>query len=256
MSTELATRNASGIAELKEWGDFAQKAGVTPQGTTQAQAMAIIQTGREMGLAPMQSLRSMNFIKGRLVMSVQLQLALAKQKGVKVKELKEAEASCTVTLERAGEEITCTYTRDDAKKAGLLRDGGNYEKFPRQMLRWRCIGDVLRLIAPDLVMGLLSPEEAESIEEAKPTGSSAIQAEVVPAPVEAQEAPLEAAPADDLTSFKDALVKRIGEFKNGIEAKNWKAKHQTEIDSLPAADKGEVMNVFFAKTRELNKGAA
>jgi hypothetical protein len=31
------------------------------------------------------------------------------------------------------------------------------------MLRWRAIGDALRIIAPDIVMGLLDPDEASSL---------------------------------------------------------------------------------------------
>ncbi|MEW6481721.1 MAG: hypothetical protein AB1397_01765 [bacterium] len=149
---------------LEKWGKLAIQSGILPQGTNPAQAMIIIQAGKEMGLEPTQSLRSMNFIKGRLTMSVQLQLALAKRLGVRIKELHEKENECVVTLVREDEKITCTYTMDDAERAGLLKPEGNYYKYPKQMLRWRAIGDALRIIAPDFVMGILSPEEAESIE--------------------------------------------------------------------------------------------
>ena len=149
---------------LNEWGTFAQLAGLIPAETTQPQAMAIIQAGKEMGLQPLQSLRSMSFIRGRLTMSVQLQLAMAKQKGVKIVEMEEEEGYCKVTLQKDEEHITCTYTIEDAKKAGLIRADGPYDKYRRQMLRWRAIGDCLRIISPDSIMGLLSPEEAESIE--------------------------------------------------------------------------------------------
>lgn len=152
------------ITELDKWGRFALQSGLIPQGTSLSQAMALIQCGKEIGLQPLQSLRSMSFIKGRLTMSVQLQLALAKQRGVKIVDMKEEESSCEITLERSGEKITCSYTLEDAKKAGLVKQDGNYEKYLKQMLRWRATGDCLRMIAPDLVMGLLSPEEAESIE--------------------------------------------------------------------------------------------
>ncbi len=152
--------------ELQQWGKLAKDANIIPAGTNIPQAMVIVQAGREMGLQPLQSLRSMNFIKGRLTMSVQLQLAMATKGGVTKPEgwLKEKPGECTVTLERDGASITCTYTMDDARKAGLVKEDGAYDKYAKQMLRWRAIGDALRLIAPDLVLGLLSPEEAESIE--------------------------------------------------------------------------------------------
>ena len=83
--------------------------------------------------------------------------------GVRLESLNETSDSCSVTLGRGDERITCTYTVDDARKAGLVKTGGAWERYGRQMLRWRAIGDALRLIAPDLVMGLLDPVEAESI---------------------------------------------------------------------------------------------
>jgi hypothetical protein len=143
---------------------LAREAGIIPREMNAAQAQAIILAGRELGLEPLQSLRTMAFINGRLTMSVQLQLALARQRaGVRVEQLTETDDSCTVTLVRDGERITCTYTLADARRAGLERSHG-WQKYPRQMLRWRAIGDALRIIAPDVVMGLLSPEEAEIID--------------------------------------------------------------------------------------------
>lgn len=156
------------LSNLADWGKFALKAGILPNNTTPFQAMAIIQTGHEIGLAPFQSLRSMSFIKGRLTMSVQLQLALAKNKGVILTKIEESPGKCSVILSRGNESVPCTYTLEDAKKAKLIFPDGSWEKYPKQMLRWRAIGDALRLIAPDLVMGLLSPEEAESIEPFQP----------------------------------------------------------------------------------------
>jgi len=143
---------------------LAREAGIIPREMNAAQAQAIILAGREIGLEPLQSLRTMAFINGRLTMSVQLQLALARQRaGVRVEQLTETDDSCTVTLARDGERITCAYTLADARRAGLERSHG-WQKYPRQMLRWRAIGDALRIIAPDVVMGLLSPEEAETID--------------------------------------------------------------------------------------------
>jgi hypothetical protein len=162
MSNDIAKNDMSYI---EGWATFAEQSGLVPQGTNKYQAMAIVQAGKEMGLQPLQSLRTMNFIKGRLVMSVQLQLALAKNtKNVIVEAMDEGEGYCKVTLRRNEESITCEYTTDDAKKAGLIKPDGNWNKYGRQMLRWRAIGDALRIICPDLVMGLLAPEEAESIE--------------------------------------------------------------------------------------------
>jgi hypothetical protein len=137
-----------------------------PPDINDPQAMIIIAAGQEMGLQPLQALRTMSFIRGRLCMTVQLQLAMARQRaGVRIETLEETADgnAVTVTLVRDGERVTVTYTLDDAERAGLA-DQRNWRLYPRQMLRWRAIGDALRIIAPDVVMGLLDPEEASSLD--------------------------------------------------------------------------------------------
>jgi hypothetical protein len=41
--------------------------------------------------------------------------------------------STSRTLGRSDESITCTYTHDDARKVGLVKTGGAWEKHGRQM---------------------------------------------------------------------------------------------------------------------------
>ena len=145
---------------------MARAAGMIPPDINDPQAMIIIAAGQEMGLQPLQALRTMSFIRGRLCMTVQLQLAMARQRaGVRVETLEETAdgTAVTVTLVRDGERVTVTYTLDDARRAGLA-DQRNWRLYPRQMLRWRAIGDALRIIAPDVVMGLLDPDEASSLD--------------------------------------------------------------------------------------------
>lgn len=178
------------LAELKEWATLAQHSGIVPSETTQSQAMAIVQIGREIGLSPFKSLRSIFFIKGRVSMLVQLQLALAKQHGVTVKKMEVEDDHTTITLKRGEEEITTVYTQQDADTAGLTKvlpcsgirtyKGESYEckckkdpdyhkgawqKTPKEMRTWRAIGNNLKIIAPDLVMGIYAPDEVESIDE-------------------------------------------------------------------------------------------
>jgi len=169
--------------------ELARQAGIVPREMNAAQIQTIILAGRELGLQPLQSLRTMSFINGRLVMAVQLQLALARQRaGVQVVELTETENACTVTLARGSERVTCTYTMQDAERAGLLR-GNNWRAYPRQMLRWRAIGDALRVLAPDVVAGLLSPEEAETLPPASGWSEAELQEPPADAPVPALDEP-------------------------------------------------------------------
>lgn len=168
------TAEVFSIQDLKEWGKFAQESGVLPSGCTPMQAMAIIQTGRELGVAPMAALRTMAFVQGRLCLSTQLMVALARrEQGITIAGIEEENdekgnpSKCAVTLARGKETITLDWTMEDAKKANLSTKN-NWTNYPAQMLRWRAICDALRIIAPDLVMGLASKEEAEDMEPVAP----------------------------------------------------------------------------------------
>ena len=153
------------IAEIEYHSQNLHKAGLLPQGVNVAQAAAIIQTGREIGLQPMESIRSIYIVRGRISFSVQLQLALARSRGgVKIASQEVSDKRAVVTLERNGETTTAEFTMDEAHKAGLTKEGGSYSKYGSQMLFWRACGIALRRIAPDCVMGMYSPEEMESVE--------------------------------------------------------------------------------------------
>lgn len=201
------------INELKGWAALAIQAQIIPSNMNTFQAMAIVQAGKEMGLQPLQSLRSMSFIKGRLTMSVQLQLAMAKNRGVTMDDPDEGDGYCQVTLHRNKESVTCKYTKEDAKKAGLISSGGSWDKYERQMLRWRAIGDALRLIAPDMTMNLLSPEEAASIEPLAPLSVEALKelapsTPASPASSEPKSAPASASPPAASPEKKDDATLR------------------------------------------------
>lgn len=212
---KVVTAEIAPIEELKGWAELAVKAQIIPSNMNAFQAMAIVQAGKEMGLQPLQSLRSMSFIQGRLTMSVQLQLAMAKNRGVTMDDPDEGDGYCEVTLHRSKETVTCRYTHDDAKKAGLIKTGGNYEKYERQMLRWRAIGDALRLIAPDMTMNLLSPEEAASIDPLAPLPAESLKElappqrpAAQPAPSEPKSQPASVPPAASPEKKDDATLRR------------------------------------------------
>lgn len=163
-TNEIQKAKIAGIAELTEWGKFAVQSGVLPSGVSAWQAMAIIQTGSELGIPPMSSLTTLAFVKGRLSMATKLMLALAKERcSVEIFALKEEDGKCEATLKRGEQKITCVWTIEMAKKANLAAKD-NWICYPAQMLRWRAVCDALRLIAPDAVLGLVSTEEAEDMD--------------------------------------------------------------------------------------------
>jgi len=141
------------------------QSGFLPQAIQKpAQAVAIILTGRELGIPAMQALRQINVIQGKPTMGAELMLFMAYKNipGFKFEVVESTTTKCSCKFERPGQ-VPFTHKFDMADAKALKLDGkDNWIKQPATMLRWRCISSGLRLMAPDAIAGVYTPEEAES----------------------------------------------------------------------------------------------
>jgi hypothetical protein len=134
--------------------------GFLPQAIkTPAQAVAIILTGRELGLPPMQSLRSICIIQGKPELSADLQLSIFHRDGGRSKWLTLTATEAKLLLKHPnGDEHTEVFTMEDAKRAGLAA-GVNWQKYPKAMLRSRAITAGLKSIGFEPLTGAYAPGE-------------------------------------------------------------------------------------------------
>jgi len=123
---------------------------------------AAILYGRELGLEPMTSLRSVNIIKGRPALTAEAMRAMVLAAGHDIRFQEMTSARCVIVGRRKGQDetTTVTFTMDDAKKMGV-GGGQQYSKMPRQMLAARATSELCRLIFADVIGGLISDVEAE-----------------------------------------------------------------------------------------------
>jgi hypothetical protein len=129
---------------------------------------AAILYGRELGLEPMTSLRSVNIIKGRPALTAEAMRAMVLAAGHDIRFQEMTSARCVIVGRRKGQDetTTVTFTMDDAKKMGV-GGGQQYAKMPRQMLAARATSELCRLIFADVIGGLISDVEAEDGEPAE-----------------------------------------------------------------------------------------
>lgn len=128
-----------------------------------AQAVAIILAGREMGIGPMQALRSIVMVKGKITVAADLQLALFKGAGgrAEFKELSEKRAVLHLTHPNGDKHVE-EFTLDDAGKAGLLSNA-NWKNYPKAMLRSRVITAGLKSVGFEPCAGAYDPEELGTV---------------------------------------------------------------------------------------------
>lgn len=128
--------------------------------------LVILQTAKEMNIAPMQALGGINVIKGKPSVSPELQLALIRSKcpdafiKIETDDEKE-EVRCTMAPSKArmDEGFTSIWNMKRANQMGLAQND-NYKKQPLTMLRWRACGEAARTIFPHITRGFYNTEEA------------------------------------------------------------------------------------------------
>jgi hypothetical protein len=108
----------------------------------------------------------MQNVMGKITMSAELMNSLIRKAGHKV-EIKKCDSnSCIIQGIRkdTGEGYLCTFTIEDARKAGLIKGAGGYEKYADDMLFARCISKLKRRLFPDIADRAYVHGEIEEVE--------------------------------------------------------------------------------------------
>jgi len=130
------------------------------------QAMAIMLKGFELGLSVTASFEFVQVIQGHVGLSPRGALALIQQSPLCTKlEIQDQQdksgnpSACTVTMARGAFEYTVTVSMADAQRAGLIKPGSGWEKWPANMLRWRAVGFCADVVFPDIIGGMKRADE-------------------------------------------------------------------------------------------------
>ena len=129
-----------------------------------------IQMGAELGLAPMLSLQNIAVINEKPSIYGDAMLAICKASPLceSIEEYLDGDQSqietltaiCKVRRRGFKNEITGSFSWEDAKTAGLATKAGAWLSYPKRMLQMRARGFALRDAFPDLLNGLITREEA------------------------------------------------------------------------------------------------
>lgn len=140
-------------------------------------ALAIIMTGAELGLTPMQSCRSIHVIDGKPCLSADLIVGLVKRSAACefFRLVESTEAVATYETLRKGEPqpTVMSFTIEQAEKARLTQRRGPWQTYPAAMLRARAATSLARAVYPDVVGGIYETDEAHDV-------APAAAAEVIP----------------------------------------------------------------------------
>ena len=150
------------LETLKQIATMIVKSGLAPSevGTVE-KAVIIMLKARELGVPPMQALSTIYVVSNKPTLSADLMVALLRREGHKVWVTKTDAEICTMRGHRRGESehtVELSFGRADAEKTGRWGKG-TWAQYPAQMLYARCAARLCRMIAPDVLAGMYTPEE-------------------------------------------------------------------------------------------------
>lgn len=124
------------------------------------QAMALMSIAQAEGKHPAIIARDFNIIQGRPAKKAEAMMRdfCAAGGAVKWHALDDTIADATFSHPQGGT-VRIVWDMERAKQAGLLGRGDMYRKYPRAMLRSRCVSEGVRTVAPFATSGVYTPEE-------------------------------------------------------------------------------------------------
>jgi hypothetical protein len=244
---QIAPIIPTNIEEVFRLATAIGKSGLAPNGIKSPEQITIaIMHGMELGLPPMQAVQRIAVVNGRPTIWGDAIPALLYSRGFKIKEWSdETGAHCTVTRPDRSE-ITRSFTKAQAKTAGLWDKAGPWKQYPDRMLQMRARAYAARDAAADVLSGLYVREELD--------GGPLIDATPKPAPepLELPDIPDEP-PSDDVEPISDpaALIEKIKEDitmakADGVDLGEVSEQYADLIERLPDDWKGKAEALFEA----------
>lgn len=169
------------------------------------------------GKPPLELAKTYHIIEGKLTMRADAMLGRYLTSGGKVKWTERSDKRVAATWICDGNEVEIAVTIEEMTKNGVaVGNNGklktNWQRFPRQMLTARNVSEAVRLLMPQIVSGIYTPEEVADF---SGNDRNAIQAQVAPAVQHTQPVALEV--VDENSSAKDSLIARLDELLGRYE---------------------------------------
>ena len=181
---------------------------------TKEEAITLMLLAQAEGTHPMNAIKEYYIVGGRPALRADAMLARFQKAGGRVKWITLSDTKAKATFYHpAGGEVTIEWDLERAKRAGLVKEGSAWMKYPRAMLRARVISEGIRTVYPAVVTGIYTPEEVQDMAEE-------MDKEVIEAEVQEEEAT--AGVTVDTQEEQKATDKQIGFIRQLMETKGFK----------------------------------
>ena len=159
--------NIVSFTDMSQMAEAIAKSGLFGMKDTNS-VLALMAVAQAEGMHPATAARDFHIIQGRPALKADAMLARFQNAGGKVEWKDYTDEKVTGVFSHPnGGELAVTWTIEQASKIGLVKPGSGWQKFPRAMLRSRCISEGIRSVFPGSVQGFYSVEEVSDFEPPK-----------------------------------------------------------------------------------------
>jgi hypothetical protein len=183
-TTELALNTKldgfTNVEEMLRWADTVIQSGLMPDSITlPEQVLTIVQHGKELGLTPHIALNNIHVIAGRPVVSSTMLGAMLKRRGIEwliAEDFATIEGPDGSTDKRTSYkfywkspitdrvmETTFSITWKQMEVAGYITKQ-NWQKYPKEMMRARCLSYAVRALFPEVLLGTYTDLEMADVD--------------------------------------------------------------------------------------------
>lgn len=204
---------------------------------------AIVQKAKALNINPLDALNGgLYCVNGKVEMSAQMMSQLIRQSGHSfTKDKRSDDTICILHGKRKdnGDTWTESFSIEDAKRAGIYKTGGVWEKFPRNMLYARALSNLARQLFSDIIKGCYVEGEISQASPLNSPVSYKVQEEKINENT-GEVSSYEKISHDQFVEIND-LMKEDEEYKNSVKKFLLKQVGSDRLEDMPMA--------FFSKIK-------
>jgi len=249
-TTAIAVIEPTNMAELRDLA--ADAADSRLYGYTAPQALMLAMRGRDLGFSYTQALSAFHLLDGKPTLTADGMIAACIASGhcEYFRVVEQTATTATWETKRKGSEPQrYTFTMADAEAAELTMSKSRmYKKHPVRMLSARAKAYLARDVYPDVLLGLITEDEAAEIAESKPVRVESVQRVTVeriadaPKPAPAPK-PVATKPYDGADTL--ARLRRALDAAKDLARVDSVFEHSTKArDALNEEDAGTALGLF------------
>ena len=160
--TPLRTRSATDLERLrKDATVFLASNQLGKRCPNIETAVLLMAKAESLGMPAIEGLSQLYCINGVVAIQGQGMLAQIHRSG-RVRVVIEEDKGwcrCTMTRTDTGSSFTTSWDAQRVAETGVGNGKETYKRYSQQMMRWRAVSECARIVAPDIIGGLYTPEE-------------------------------------------------------------------------------------------------